>query len=130
MIYIVDTSAWIEYLIGSRKGLMLERLLDKQEHNKFITMECCISELHGYCLRNDTDFNPVFDVIRINSLILPVLETHWLEAANIRFNARKKIKDFGLIDAILVAKQKELKCTLVSCDSHFKGMKKVVFLGS
>jgi len=128
MIYLVDSWAWIEYFIGSKKGLALKKLLDNKNH-KFITMECTISELKCYCLRNDIDFNRMHITLKKNSVLLPVLTNHWLEAAQIRHEIRKKVKDFGLIDSILVAKQNELKCQIVSGDNHFKGMRNIVYIG-
>ncbi len=129
VIYIVDTYAWVEYFIGSESGLKLKNLLDNK-NNKFITIECCLAELRGFCLREEADFSKMYGIIKKNSVILPVLTTHWLQAAKIRQETRKKIKDFGLVDAILVAKQNELKCHIVSGDKHFKGMKNVVYIGS
>jgi len=128
MIYIVDSWAWIEYFIGSEKGLILKKLLDNKNH-KFITMECTISELKSYCLRTNNDFSKMHNTLKRNSIILPVLKEHWLNAAEIRHEIRKMIKDFGLIDSILVSKQNELKCKIVSGDKHFKGMKNVIYIG-
>jgi hypothetical protein len=53
----------------------------------------------------------------------------WIGAAKIRFEMRKKIKNFGLIDSILVAKQQEFKCKVISGDFHFKSLKNVVYMG-
>ena len=128
VIYIVDTHAWIEYFMGSKSGLILKNLFDNKD-KKFITMECSLSELEGFCLREDADFSKMYSVIKKNSIILPVLTGHWLEAAKIRHETRKRVKDFGLIDSILVAKQNELKCTIVSGDKHFKRFKNVVYVG-
>lgn len=127
MIYIVDSHAWVEYFIGSEPGLILKRLLDNKRR-KFITLECSVSELRSYCLRTGKDFNILYDALKKNSIILPVLLGHWIEAAEIRHELRKKAKDFGLIDAILVAKQNELKCGIVSGDPHFRGLKSVVYI--
>ena len=128
MIYIVDSWAWIEYFIGSKSGLILNKLLENKNH-KFITLECTISKLKIYCLRTGMDFNRMHNTLKRNSVILPVLNPHWLDAATLRHEIRKRVKDFGLIDSILVAKQNELKCMVVSGDKHFKGMKKVVYVG-
>ena len=127
MIYIVDAYAWVEYSIGSEKGLILKKLLNNR-NNKLITMECTISELKAYCLRTDKDFSRMYGVLKRNSIILPVLTNIWLEAAEARHEIRKKVKDFGLIDAILIAKQNELKCMIVSGDPHFKNLKNVVHI--
>jgi len=129
MIYIVDSHTWIEYFIGSKQGMGLRRLLE-DENNKFITMECVIGELKSYCLRTDFNFIQSYKSIKRNSIILPVLANHWIEAAEIRHEIREKIKDFGFIDSILLAKQNELSCMIVSGDRHFKGMKKVIYIGN
>lgn len=128
MICLVDSWAWIEYFIGSENGLLLKRLLNNK-NNKFITMECTVSELRSYCLRTNNDFSKIYNILRRNSIILPVLFNNWADAASIKFFMRKKVKDFGLIDSILVSKQKELKCKIVSGDKHFKGLKNVVYIG-
>ena len=128
MIFIIDTYAWIEYFIGSKPAVQLQQLFNDKK-NKFVTMECCLSELRGYCLKNNFDFNQLYDIIKVNSLVLPVLREHWINAAKIRYEMRKETKNFGLIDSILVAKQQELNCKIVTGDHHFKNLKNVVFIG-
>lgn len=128
MIHIVDTHAWIEYIEGTKRALIFQKLLD-DPNNKFITMECCLSELFGFCLKNNHNFQEAYELIRANSVILPVLAKNWMEGAKTRFMLRKNIAHFSLIDAILVSKQKELKSKIVSGDPHFKTLKNVVYLG-
>jgi len=128
VIYIVDTHAWIEYFIGSADANPFRNLLGGV-NKKFITMECCLAELKGYCLRNGFSFEDMKNAIKKNSVLLPVLLNHWLDAAQIRYEMRKVRKGFGLIDSVLVAKQNELQCSIISGDPHFKGMKNVVYLG-
>ena len=128
MIFIVDSWAWIEYFTGSKSGLKLKKLVDNKNH-KFITMECTLSEVNSYCLRTGSNFDRLNSIIKKNSIMLPVTNDIWLKAAETKHEIRKKIKDFGLIDSILVAKQKELNCTIISGDEHFKNMKKIVYIG-
>ncbi len=128
MIYIIDAHAWIEYFIGSKEGFILRKLLNNKNH-KLITLECTLAELKSYCLRTNNNFDHMYSALKTNSIILPVLTSHWLDAARIRHELRKNIKDFGLIDSILVAKQKELKCSIVSGDPHFKSLKNMVYIG-
>lgn len=128
MIFIIDTYTWVEYFIGSKQGAKLQELFDNLR-NKFITMECSLSELRGYCLKNNFNFEQMYSVVEKNSLVLPVLREHWINAAKIKHEIRKKIERFGLIDSILVAKQKELDCKIVTGDHHFKNLKNIVFVG-
>ena len=129
VVCIIDTYAWIEYFLGSKKGEVLRKLL-KSKENKFITMECCLSEVRGYSLKNNVTFAKLYSVIKANSFIFPVLRETWIEAAKVRFEERKRIKDFGLIDSLLVAKQKEMKCKIISGDKHFENMENVIYIGS
>lgn len=127
MIHIIDTYAWIEYFIGSSKGEVLRKLL-LHDGNKFLTVECCLGEIKGWALRNNDDFDRHFRIIRANSDMLPIMEHDWILAGQERFDQRKTQKDFGLIDAAILVKQKELDCKLISGDKHFKNLKNIIFL--
>jgi len=128
MIYIIDTYAWIEYIKGSSQGLILKKLFENQK-DKFITLECSLAEIKGVCSREKINFNEFYHIVKTNSIILRIQREHWLNAADIKTEFRKKRKNFGLIDAVLIAKQKELSCSLITGDPHFKGLKDVVFVG-
>jgi len=127
MIYIIDSYAWIEYFIGSKKGEILQKLF-LDEKNKFLTVECCLAEIKGWAIKNNQDFDRLYEIIRANSDILDIVDSNWINAAVERFEQRKTKKDFGLIDAVILTKQKELNCKIISGDKHFKGIKDVVFL--
>ena len=127
MLYIIDSYAWIEYFIGSEKGEVLKKLfLDNR--NKFLTVECCLAEIKGWAIRNKEDFDRLIKIIKANSNIIQVTELNWIEAAKERFEQRKIQKDFGLIDAVILTKQKELNSKVISGDRHFKNLKNIIFL--
>ena len=125
--FIVDTHAWIEYFEGSKKAEKLHHLL-LNEANEFFTIECCLAEIKGWTLRKSKDVSAVLSIVRANSRVIGVNEQDWLDAAEIRFEQRKSQKNFGLIDAILLAKQKEFRFKIISGDYHFKNLKNVIFL--
>ncbi|MBI2147156.1 PIN domain-containing protein [Candidatus Woesearchaeota archaeon] len=127
MVYIIDSYAWIEYFIGSSKGSVLKKLFLAQE-NTFLTLSCCLGEIKGWTLREQRNFTGLFTIIRANSTIIPLSDDDWMIAADIRFEQRKKQKDFGFIDAVILAKQQELSCKVISGDVHFRGLKDVIFL--
>ena len=128
MLYIIDSYGWVEYFLGSSKGEVVRKLL-QEEKNQFLTVECCLAEIRGWALRNEKDFDYLFKIIRANSSIIPLTEHDWIDAALIRYQLRKKIKHFGLIDAVILVKQKEKNCKVISGDPHFSGLKDVVYLG-
>ena len=127
MIYIIDSYAWIEYFIGSKKGEVLKKLFLERK-NKFFTVECCLAEIKGWCLREDQDFDKLFRIVKSNSSVLQIMEYEWINAAKEKFEQRKMQKTFGLIDAVILTKQKELNCKIISGDKHFKSLNNILFM--
>ncbi len=125
--YIIDSYAWIEYFIGSKKGEGLRNLFSNGKNN-FFTVECCLAEIKGWTLRNKLDFEDYYKIIRSDSEILELSEKDWISAAEEKAVQRKTEKNFRLIDATILVKQKELDCMIVSGDKHFKKLKNIVYL--
>lgn len=128
MEYIIDSYAWIEYFLGSLKGDTLKNLF-LDERNIFYTLECCLAEIRGWTLRENEDFDRLFNIISANSELISLTKINWIDAGKKRHEQRNIQKDFGLIDAMILVKQAELKCKIISGDAHFKNLKNVIFLG-
>ncbi len=126
--YVIDTHGWIEYFRGSSAGEKLGKLLGDGK-NKFITGECSIAEIKCWTLREAREFEVFARIVEENSSVEPVTMKDWLYATDLRHEMRKTRKDFGLIDAVILAKQKRHDCTLISGDADFKGLPNVLFLG-
>ncbi len=126
--YIIDTYAWVEYFLASEKGRTAKKILENPR-NTLITLENCIAELHEWCLKHDIDFEKLFRIVRGSSTIEAININDWIRAAKIKFDQRKKTKGFGLMDALILAKQSELKCKIITGDKHFKKLRNVEFLG-
>ena len=124
---IVDTSAWIEYLIGSKKGLEAKQLIFKED-SLAITVNCCLAELKEWALKNNKDFDQLMGIIQSNSSIIEVSTQDWIKAAEEKVRQRISKKDFGLIDAVILVKQKQRGCKLISTDHHFIGEKNAIIL--
>ncbi|MBI4148577.1 PIN domain-containing protein [Candidatus Woesearchaeota archaeon] len=125
--YIVDAYAWIEYFRGSKKGEPFKKLL-MSEAIAFISVECTIAEVRLWAIRNTIDFDKLFVVMKANSSFSPVTLHDWIEAAAIRQEMRKTRERFGLIDALLLVKQKEQRCHIITGDPHFKGLPSITYL--
>ncbi len=127
MIIIVDSYAWIEYFMGSKKGEKVVELLENKNY-EFLTLECCLAEIKTWSIRNGQDFDKLYPIIRSNSTVIRVIEQDWILAAEIRIGCQKKGKDLGLIDACILAVQNRLSTQVLSGDKHFKDMPKTIFL--
>ena len=124
---VVDSYAWIEYFLGSEKGEKL-RILMKNSKNNFLTVEPCLAELHGWTLRENINFNEIYRVLISNSSIVPVFAEDWIQAGRERHEQRKRMKDFGLIDSVILTKQKQIGCKLITGDKHFNGLKNIILM--
>ncbi|MBI4362456.1 MAG: PIN domain-containing protein [Euryarchaeota archaeon] len=127
--YIVDTSAWIEYFEGTDAGRQVRQVVEAP-NQMVLAPECVVAELKIWALLAGKEFEPFYGVVRNIAIVEPIHLEEWLEAAQIRqeMRAQKDRKDFGIIDALLVAKQRRHHARIVTGDPHFKGLKDVVFI--
>ena len=128
MNYIVDTYAWVDYFIGSKKGSIVREIID-DDKNLLITPSTCITELHSWALRGNHKFNKLLEAVHANSEIEDVSLQEWISAAKIRHEIKKKINNFGLMDAVLIAKMEKHSAKILTGDRHFKGIKNVEYIG-
>ena len=126
--YIIDTHAWVEYFRASKKAETFRKMVLDVRY-QFITLECSASELKLWAMRHNLEFDRFCEIVQSNSTLVPVDLELWLSGASIRQEMRKTRKDFGLIDALLLAHQRGQSCNLISGDPHFKGLPGVMFLG-
>ncbi len=127
IVFLMDTYAWIEYFLGSKRGEKVKKIIE-DENNVIITPECCLAEIKGWAIRENVDFEELYTIVRKISDIRCILTQDWLEAATIRSEIRKIEKNFGMIDALILAQQKRTGCTIVSGDTHFRNLKDVIFI--
>ncbi len=91
MVYLIDTYAWVEYFIGSKKGEKVKKIIE-DENNVILTPECCLAEIKGWAIRENMDFEELYNIVRKVSDIQCILTQDWLDAAVIRSEMRKTIK--------------------------------------
>lgn len=129
--YVVDSPAWIGYLQSTPGGLRAARIIEDPE-SELVTPEPCLAEVRSWTLREGgKSFDPMLAVICQNSTIEPVGADLWIRAAEIRHEMRRtrSVYEFGLLDAVVVAIQRARRCKILTGDSHFKGLKDVVYVG-
>ena len=127
MHYLFDTYAWVEYFLGSEKGVKVRKIVDNYKHT-LSTPDNCIAEIKSWCLLNNKDFSKSFNIVKVNSNIEPISTNNWIESANIRHEKRKQMKNFELMDSIIIAKQQEIDGKIITGDQHFKNLKNIEFL--
>jgi len=127
MRFIIDSYAWIEYFKASEKGTKAKKIIDK-EQNELFTLDVCLAEIKFWAMTENQDFKELKKILLSNSVIAESFSNDWLDAAETKFEKRKKHKNFGLVDAMLMVKQKQLNAKIVTGDTHFKENKNTEFI--
>lgn len=125
MKYLIDSSAWIDFLEGDERGEEVWKIIKSKE---VYALNLIISEVVSYVKRKNGDFNLAFRTITSNSKVLEVNLEIAKDAGILHADMKKETKNFGLIDAIIYTAAKKIKAKVVTGDPHFKKLKGVVFL--
>ncbi len=125
--YVLDSSAWIEYFRGTKKGELVEKCLG---HGKTATPAIVLGELSDFYTRGNKDYFEK-DLLFISSKtsIIDLSAEIAIDAGKIKNAVRRKYKNnFGLADAVILATARKFEAQTVTSDSHFKGLKETIFL--
>jgi predicted nucleic acid-binding protein len=130
---VIDTYAWVEYLLGSKAGAKARTCI---EGGWGVTPSIVLSELRRWYLkeieagrRSQREMQMHFAYIDSITEIAPLDATLALQAGETDFMMKKRIKDWPLADSIIYATAKSRAAKLVSGDPHFQSLEDVVFLG-
>ncbi len=125
--FVLDASAWIEYLGGSDVGRKVANIVD-DEASRVFTSSVTIAEVMSKFLRVGKDASVVLECIQSVSTIVDVTPEISVDAGNIHFEAKKKNKDFGMLDAFVIATARSMQAKILTSDYDFKGFKNVIIL--
>lgn len=119
---ILDSSAWIEFFQGTKKGKKVEFFLkSKQSFTSIVT----ISEVINWALRNSLETNIFTEKIEKFSKIIPLNREIVVLAGKINFDNKKKIKDWGMLDSFIYSTALIYNLKVLTGDNHFKNLNNV-----
>lgn len=122
---LLDTSAWIEYFIGSKQGEAVNNYLN---NNEIITSIVSLLELSYKADKEKWNIKDYLNFIKLKSEIIGIKESSILEFGAIYNKSRTKQKDFGFADAIILLTALSEKAQILTKDYHFKNFDNVIFL--
>ena len=96
--------------------------------NEILVSDASFAELCTVAWRKKHDAGLLVKIVRAHATVFEIYTNIWVEAAEKREQRRKKHKDFGMIDAVLLAIQRHTGATIVTGDKHFEGLPNVVML--
>ncbi len=129
--YVLDSYAWVEYVIGSLMGEFVEFLLNNAD---CFTPTIVIAELSDKFHREKKlkDWELLFKFLKNTTQIIPLSEMLAFQSGQQKTKLRKKHlpgdQKVGLADAIIYQTSLNHEAKLVSGDDHFKNIKNVIYL--
>ena len=112
---LLDSFAWIEYFMGSKRGINVRDYVDGDE--PLYTPSVCLTEIKSRYLRDKKDPTTRIQLIVERSFILPLDKEIALLAADV-----KQKHGLHTVDAVVYATAQQRGLTLITGDQHFKGM--------
>ena len=116
-----DTCAWIEYFEGSKEGGIARDYLEDQASEIFTSI-LTVAELsdafHRAGVRTELRWQDIRDFLQFNSAIVALDVADMSSAGALKVDRRKRIKGFGLIDAITLQSSIKIGAKLLTNDSH------------
>jgi predicted nucleic acid-binding protein len=126
--YVIDSFAWIEYFRGTKIGKKAMRYI---ESGAAATATITIAELkEKYLKQNWGFFDEDLAFIITNTLVVPLDRAISVSAGEINYQMKKKVKDWGMSDSIVLATARISSAKVVTGDEHFKGVSDAIFLAT
>ena len=125
--FVIDASAWIEYLQGTNKGKKIAGIIEKEENICF-TAASAVAEIISKSTKLNLDCNMALKAISNLSTIYDITHEIAISAGQIHSSAKQHNKDFGMLDAFAIAIARKLKTKLLTSDYDFKQFKEAVII--
>ena len=125
--YLLDSFAWIEYFEGSNQGEKVEKIIS-DPNNEILTCAAMVAEVVSKARRSKKDEDLAFMAMKTLSRILEIDAELAKLAGNIHAEMKKNVKDFGMMDAFLLATAQQTSAKIVTGDPHFRNLDNVEFL--
>ena len=126
MKYIIDAFAWIEYLEGGIKGKKVYEILNSDSEN--YTLLITIAEVVSKVKRKSLNHKLAYESMIKNTKIFDITPRIAKEAGILHAEYRRKMPQFGIVDALLVIAAKHLGAKVLTGDAHFKSFKEAVII--
>lgn len=123
--YVIDSSAWIEYFLGSSPGEKVRKIVDNKK-NVVITPNVVYAEVVSKLLRTGIYEREHSSLIQGLSVSVPETPLIYIKAGHNHAQMREKDKGVSLADAIILTLAQEQDAQIVTKDNHLKGNKTIM----
>lgn len=124
--YLIDTSAWVEYFLGTPLGQRVKDIAN-DSNSSFFTIGIVLAELTSTLIRNGHDPESCCEHILSISTIIEPTHRDYVDAGTKHAELKKTENRISYTDALLLVLSEKRKMKIVSKDEHLKG-KNTLFL--
>lgn len=117
--YLIDSYAWVEYFNGTKKGEVAKKYIEGGES---ATCVITLAELAEKYARENKRFEEDKEFIITKTKIIQINEGIAVSAGNINAENKKKIKNWGMADALILASSLIIEARVVTGDEHFRSL--------
>lgn len=122
---LLDTSAWIEFFIGSDKGRRVKEVLSIAE---CYTSIVSLAEVTNWALKEKRDTKFLINAIGQLSTVIKLDEDITVMAGQLNFERKKTNKKWGMIDSFILATAMIYNLTILAKDPDYKDLEAVEML--
>jgi predicted nucleic acid-binding protein len=129
---VIDTYAWVEYLIGSEIGAKAKNYIEK---GQALTPSIVLVELRKWYLReidggrrSEREMQLHLSFVESATEVVPLDATLALKAGETDFLMKKRIRNWPIADSVIYATALSRAAQVVTGDKHFKGLSEAVFI--
>jgi predicted nucleic acid-binding protein len=124
---VIDSYAWIEYFRGTNAGEKAKEFIEK---GSAATSAITLAELHEKYLReNWSSFDIDIKYVATKTSLILVDREISILGGRINYENKRKIKNWGMADSIILATARKLSAKVLTGDPHFKNIKDAVMIG-
>lgn len=131
--YVIDTHAWVEYLLGSKAGETARQYI---EGGLAMTPSIVLLELRKWYLREveaerrrDDEMTSHLAFVASRTDVVPLDASLALKAGDLDNQMKRRIKGWPVADSIVLATARAKSSKLVSGDPHFRRIEDVIYIG-
>ena len=117
--YVLDSSAWVEYLGASARAVKIKELVEQES---IATSILAVAELADKFEREGRAFDKTLQFMQTRAAIVQLSIPLALAAAKIKKEQRMLRTKFGLVDAIHIATARQENARFITADKDFSGM--------
>ena len=125
MVMLLDSSAWVEFFIKSEKGEIVRKLLENEE---CYTSIATLAEISNYAMREKLDGKELIIFIINSTKVLNLNSEISFLAGKLNYKRKKTVKNWGMIDSLILATSLFYNLKILTKDSHFRDLENAEML--